>query len=59
MATALGYRYLVRFYEGTATLVQLDACLTKGWITLDEYDRAVEGLAPLGYGTSALSASSE
>lgn len=49
MATALGYRYLVRFHEGTATLEQLDAALTRGWVTTDEHARAVDGQAPEPY----------
>lgn len=40
MATALGQRYLDRYVAGTATIEQLQSCLTKAWITQDEYDTA-------------------
>ena len=49
MATAIGQRYLVRFYEGSATQAQLDYCLSRGYITLEEYDRALTGEPPVGY----------
>lgn len=49
MATALGFRYLCRFYEGTTTLAMLDFCLMRSYITPAEYDRAIEGLPPVGY----------
>lgn len=49
MATATGYRYLCRYYEGTATVAHLDMCLTKGFISQAEYDRALTGEPPEGY----------
>lgn len=49
MATALGQRYLVRYYEGTTTLAMLDFCLMRGYITPAEYDRALSGEPPIGY----------
>ena len=49
MATALGQRYLVRYYEGTATVEQLNSCLAKGWINQAEHDRAIAGEPPEGY----------
>lgn len=49
MANPTGYRYLVRYYEGTGTLAQLDYCLSRGYITLAEYDRALTGEPPEGY----------
>lgn len=49
MATALGFRYLCRFYEGSTTLAMLDFCLLRGYITPTEYDRALTGEPPIGY----------
>lgn len=49
MATALGFRYLCRFYEGTTTLAMLDFCLGRSYITPTEYDRALTGEPPIGY----------
>lgn len=49
MATALGMNILRRYYEGTATLAQLDQSLLRKWINQAEYDRAVAGLEPEGY----------
>ncbi|WP_243061135.1 hypothetical protein [Nocardioides sp. SR21] len=49
MANPTGFRYLCRYYEGTASLATLDYCLTKGYITLVEYERALTGEPPIGY----------
>lgn len=49
MATALGFRYLCRFYEGTTTVAMLDYCLSRNMITATEYERALTGEPPIGY----------
>lgn len=49
MATALGQQILVRYYEGSATVAHLDQAKLRGWITTEEYDRAIAGLPPAGY----------
>lgn len=49
MANSYGYRILVAYYEGRATESNLDAALAKGWITIDEHERALLGLPPEGY----------
>ncbi|WP_028637709.1 hypothetical protein [Nocardioides sp. URHA0032] len=51
MATALGFRYLCRFYENdpVVTVATLDTCLTRKWISLTEYERALSGEPPIGY----------
>jgi hypothetical protein len=49
MATALGFRLLCRYYEGTATVAQLDTAKTKNWINQAEYDLALTGEPPVGY----------
>ncbi|MEQ7847709.1 hypothetical protein [Nocardioides kribbensis] len=54
MATAIGQRYLVRYYEadeqGRADLLpMLNTCKTRGYITAAEYDRAIAGEEPIGY----------
>lgn len=54
MATAIGYRYLVRYYEAdeqgrTDLLPMLTTCKNQGRITAEEYDRAVAGEPPAGY----------
>lgn len=40
MANALGTRLLARYAEGIATIEQLQAALSRGWITHDELDTA-------------------
>lgn len=54
MATAIGYRYLVRYYEAdeqsrTDLLPMLTTCKNQGRITAEEYDRALAGEPPVGY----------
>jgi hypothetical protein len=49
MATALGNNVLRRFYEGTATVAQLDQALLRKWISQDEYNLAIAGEPPVGY----------
>lgn len=41
MATALGMRILARYATGDASNEQLAAALTRGWITAEEHDNAV------------------
>lgn len=41
MATALGTRLLTRFAMGDATVEQMDAALSHGWITSEEHDAAL------------------
>lgn len=54
MATAIGSRYLVRYYEAdeqgrTDLLPMLTTCRQRGYVTAEEYDRALAGEPPVGY----------
>lgn len=41
MATALGQRYLDRYTANTCTIEQLEAALTREWISQDEFATAI------------------